>query len=133
MTSQGVEEDIEALLSIAVIDLIIEFPDWGGFVRTVGSFPETMLFEQVRFENLNADFHNNVLSSVILLTVEEEYKKLGMDATTTSLVTSVREIVLNNLSIPGGTPSATIKLVMDDLYNKNGMIMEQLDHTEVTK
>jgi hypothetical protein len=132
MTFQGLEEDMEALLSIAVIDLIIESPHWGDVKRKVDSLPETMLFEQHRINALTARFHNNVLSSVILLTVEEEYKKLGMDAATTSLVTSVREIVLNNLSIPGGTSSATIKLVMDDLYNKNGMIMEQLDHTEVT-
>jgi hypothetical protein len=43
----------------------------------------------------------------------------------------VREVVLRNLSMPGGTPSATIKFVMDDLYDKKKMTIDELGHTQV--
>lgn len=74
----GRPEDFEAVLYAAYVNLVADYPHWGGVHRGQGdeeAVPETMALDLLRIKALNAHFHTEVLSSVLLVTTEEFFRK----------------------------------------------------------
>lgn len=124
---QGKPGDFEAVFYIAIVDLIADYPNWGGTTRERAQkdeIPETMLLDLLRVQALNKHFHANVVSSIILVTVEQKVRELIRDAEVrTKLIEAAQEIVLKNPPKPTA-PRHTIKLVMEELNSK--MVADQL-------
>lgn len=119
--SKGNAQAFERLLDLAMVDLVAEYPHWGGTTRDAaheGEIPETMLLDLLRVRALNTHFHADVVSSVILATVEEKLRDLVCDdKTRAGLVKAAQDVVLKNVPNPGKLVR-TIDLVMADLRSR---------------
>mmetsp|Transcript_23312 Transcript_23312/g.58437 ORF Transcript_23312/g.58437 Transcript_23312/m.58437 type:complete len:1029 (+) Transcript_23312:225-3311(+) len=116
--AQGKPEDFEVVLYIAMVDLIADYPNWGGVLRGQGDedvVPETMMLDLLRIKALNMHFHTDVVSSVILVTTEVECREQIQDlAVRAKLFKEVQDIVIKNPPKPNA-PRVTIRLVMNAL------------------
>jgi hypothetical protein len=59
----------DAVMRVALIDLVVEHPQWNGGVR--GGFPETLLLDRALIKALNNVFHTDVMCTVVLMTVDQ--------------------------------------------------------------
>lgn len=58
-------------ISRAIVDLVVEYPHWGGVVRLskdMDKIPETLKLDLLRIKALNAHFHTDVACMVIVAT-----------------------------------------------------------------
>jgi hypothetical protein len=70
------------MIDHALVDLVVDYPHWGGVVSVDDGVPETMILDLLRIKALNAHFHADVVSSVMLVTVEQKCKELVPDDAT---------------------------------------------------
>lgn len=64
----------EATVRNGIVDLVVEYPNWGGEKRGRGredEIPETLMLDLLRVKALNVHFHTDVVSSVILTQVDQ--------------------------------------------------------------
>mmetsp|Transcript_6055 Transcript_6055/g.14576 ORF Transcript_6055/g.14576 Transcript_6055/m.14576 type:complete len:1063 (-) Transcript_6055:927-4115(-) len=113
--AKGRPEDFEVVLYVAMVNLIADYPNWGGVLRGKSDedlVPETMMLDLLRIKALNMHFHTDVVSSVILVTTELQCREEISDATVRAdIFRQVQDIVVNNPPKPN-SPRVTIKLVM---------------------
>jgi hypothetical protein len=116
----GADKDFESVLFIAMTDLIADYPHWGGEQRgkdKEDQLPETMLLDLLRIKALNAHFHTDIVSTIILITVDQEIKCRMRDGIVRSqLLKSVSNAVLRTPPKPNNA-KFTIKAVWDELIN----------------
>lgn len=116
---QGKPDDFEVVLYIAIVNLVAEYPNWGGAIREE-KVPETMLLDLLRIKALNAHFHTDVVSSIILVTVEQKCRELVCDVNLRNrAMKAVQEIVLKNSPNPTSPTnmSQLMTLIMNELKN----------------
>jgi len=125
---KGKPEDFEVVLYIAMVNLIADYPNWGGLQRGASEedlVPETMMLDLLRIKALNMHFHTDVVSSVILVTAEAQCLLNIKDASLRSdLFKAVQDVVVKNPPKPNN-PRVTIRLAMNVL--QRGMTQTMLD------
>jgi hypothetical protein len=121
----GAHQDFEAILYIAMTDLVAEYPHWGDEQRgkdKEDQLPETMQLDLLRIKALNAHFHTDIVSTIILITVDHEVKCRVRDGIGRSqLLKSVSNAVVRVPPKPNNAKH-TIKAVLDQLV---GQVSEQ--------
>lgn len=129
----GVGREFENLVHAAAVDLVADYPCWGGNKDRVPTgqpekdLPETMMLDQLRIQALNAFFHTSVISAIIIITAESEIRKQIRDAPKCkAAVGAVQQVVATQPPKPKD-PSATIQLVLDKLRSDHGIIDNGLD------
>lgn len=115
---RGKPEQFEVVLYIAIVNLMADYPHWGG-VRREASLedvvPETMKLDLLRIRALNAHFHTDVVSSIILVTAEQQCRELvKFDQERARLVKAVQDLVVGHPPKPSNT-AKTIRLVVAEL------------------
>jgi hypothetical protein len=123
LTIQWIKNTIETLISsnekisknnifnYAIVDLIADYPNWGGEKRK-NSIPETMHLDTKRIEALNYYFHINIVSTIILVTINFELKnKINFD-----ILSTITDILIKN-SPNIYNINNTIKLIVEYLNN----------------
>lgn len=126
--AEGKPEDFEVVLYVAMVNLIADYPNWGGVLRGQGDkdvVPETMILDLMRIKALNMHFHTDVVSSVILATVEMQCREHIKDVHLRAEVfKAVQDVVVKNPPKPN-SPRVTIRIVMETL--KRAMTKPMLD------
>jgi hypothetical protein len=74
--ADGDVSSIRNLMCIAYVDLICDYPNWGGKARDAKEIPETMWLEMLRIRCLNNRFRSSVMSGVLIKTVAAERHEL---------------------------------------------------------
>ena len=108
----------DTVFHVAMTDLVVEFPHWGGTPRGIGrqeEIPETLLLDSLRIKALNAHFHTDVTSAVMLATVEQAMRRCIQDPTVRmDVCKTVAEMVASKPPKPH-EPSGAIEMVMAEL------------------
>jgi hypothetical protein len=120
----GTHRDYEAVLHVGMSELVAEYPHWGEpeHKSTEDAVPETLGLDALRIRALNAHFHADVLSAVILVTADQVVKQRVRDAATRAQVLcSVSEAVMGRPPKPHNA-RYTVDAVMNVLV---GAILEQ--------
>ena len=136
----GAREDFEAVLFIAMADLIAEYPHWGGEQRSKekeDTVPETMQLDLLRIKTLNEHFHANIVSIIILITVDQEVKTHMRDGIVRSqLLKSVSDAVVRTHPKPSNveqTISAVNEQLIGYIAEADIKIIVSLLHKHITR
>lgn len=73
--SAAIASSFPLIVCAAMVDLVAEFPNWGGQEGLAGTeedAPETVMFDLRRLRSLNRRFHTGVLNAVILIQAQTE-------------------------------------------------------------
>jgi hypothetical protein len=113
----GRPEAFEVVLNVAYVDIVADFPNWGGVGCSQGEakVPETLALDKHHIEALNMHFHTEVVSSVIFATVELHCRDHIKDAPLRAeAFKRVQDAIVTRLPKPDH-PSAAIRVVRDAL------------------
>jgi hypothetical protein len=117
-------KDYQGVLHTAMIDLVVEFPHWGGTPRGLDrqeEIPETLLLDSLRVKALNAHFHTDVMCAVMLVTVDHETRRCIPDAATRTQVCShISALVFSKPPKPHD-PTDAISMIVSELTPHIGM------------
>jgi T-complex protein 11 len=117
---KGKAEVFEFVLHFGIVNLVAEFPSWGGLTRDADQedqIPETLLLDLLRVKSLNTHFHTDVVSSTMLVTVESKLRENVMDLhARNKLLGAVQGVVMMNPP-KHSPPTNTLKLVMHELVD----------------
>ena len=72
----GSAQAFESVVHTGVVDLLVEYPNWGGVTRSGDKVPETLLLDLLRIKGFNAHFHILVKRASIIVTVDRFIKSL---------------------------------------------------------
>ena len=118
---RGDPHAFEKVLYIAMVSLVVEYPNWGGTTRSVDQedqIPETTMLDLLRVKALNVYFHIDVVSILIISTVKERLCGLVDDAEVRNqLVSAVQDVVKENPP-NHAKPDRTVNLVIKSLDDK---------------
>lgn len=77
----GAAADVQALFRIALVDLVSDYPHWGGIPRTtrasMDEVPAPLKLDLLRIKSLNAHLHTDVMCAIIIDSVGSELRRLG--------------------------------------------------------
>lgn len=117
----GAHQDFETVLYVGMVDLVVDYPHWGGQQRAnekEHQVPETIHLDSMRIEALNALFHIDVVCTILLATVDHEVKcRLREGIIRSQLLKSVSDAVLRTPPRPDDAKK-TIRAVLDELVGK---------------
>jgi hypothetical protein len=104
----GTTNAFEDVVYMAVMNLVADTP------ITETRFPEILLLDFLRIKELHAHMHADVMTAVILVTLEQKCNEVVGTEKTIEIMKSIQHIVLEHPPIPTN-PAETLKLVMQEL------------------
>jgi hypothetical protein len=123
----GLNEAYVNFLYIAFVDVV---------VINVSDFPELIELDALRINSLASRFHTDVISCIIVASVEEMSKHVCSEMAYFQLISDIQGIVLNNPPMRG-MPSDTIRLVLQrvahTLCDQNVQGIEHVIHKHLSK
>lgn len=120
----GARNSYETFHSIAVVDLVADFPSWGGIAERVPEgrdgppVPETFALDKLRIRSLNAHLRTDVIGTVILITVDTALRQHAQYADSRQSILESIASSLGHCPPNPNAPSQGLRAVCDMLVEQ---------------